>query len=274
MKKILFPTDFSAASLNAFTYALELADSLGAEIITLHVYQLPVMDYDGVPPYLLETYNVFELGNFENFKGQVPVLRNLAIEKGLEHITISNILLEGDLVYNILNTAKTENIDLIVMSTKGASGLEEVFMGTVAAKILTSAEAVVLAVPETAVFSPIKKIGYALQFSEEDRVALRKVIDTAKAIGAAVECVHVDTPDDKAKEVVVADFELLFQNDTTFHVVEGNDVESAITDFAASNNIDVLAMLSHRRGFFESLFHHSRAKKMAYHTKMPLLAFH
>jgi nucleotide-binding universal stress UspA family protein len=67
---------------------------------------------------------------------------------------------------------------------------------------------------------------------------------------------------------------LLFANEVTFHVVEASDVESAIPDFATSNGIDILAMLHHRRGFFEGLFHHSRAKKMAYHTKMPLLAFH
>ncbi|MDZ4331458.1 MAG: universal stress protein, partial [Flavobacterium sp.] len=38
MKKILFPTDFSEVSKNAFIYALKLADSIDAEIITMHVY--------------------------------------------------------------------------------------------------------------------------------------------------------------------------------------------------------------------------------------------
>lgn len=53
MKKILFPTDFSDNSNNAFVYALKLAEKLQAEVITLHVYQFPVLDssYMTVPVY-------------------------------------------------------------------------------------------------------------------------------------------------------------------------------------------------------------------------------
>jgi nucleotide-binding universal stress UspA family protein len=49
MKKILFPTDFSETSNNAFVYALQLAKNIDAEVVTLHVYELPVVDYINVP---------------------------------------------------------------------------------------------------------------------------------------------------------------------------------------------------------------------------------
>jgi len=75
MKKILFPTDFSEASINAFIYALKLADSIKGEIITLHVYDLPQVGYSNVPGVLNEIYDLIELGNFENYKDQVPFLR-------------------------------------------------------------------------------------------------------------------------------------------------------------------------------------------------------
>lgn len=274
MKRILFPTDFSKVSLNAFAYALELADTLDAEILSLHVYQLPVMDYDGVPPYLLETYNVFELGNFENFKDQVPILRTIAEQRGKDHVRISNALLEGDLVFNILETIKKENIDLVVMGTKGASGLEEVFLGTVTAKVMTSTDALVLAVPEESEFRPIRKIGFTTTFSDADRTALHHVIDIARALGAEVECFYVRTADSKVTEVRIADWELVFKGKARFSIVERDDVEQAIADFTEVYHIDVLALLNHRHGFFEGLFHHSRAKKLAYHTKVPLLALH
>jgi nucleotide-binding universal stress UspA family protein len=41
MRKILFSTDFSEVSKNAFIYTLKLADSIDAEIIAMHVYQPP-----------------------------------------------------------------------------------------------------------------------------------------------------------------------------------------------------------------------------------------
>src|SRR4051812_7903078 len=103
MKKILFPTDFSKASCNAFVYALHLAEKVGAEIITLHVYQFPVLDsnYIDVPLYQAEVYESLELNNFENFKSHIPMFHGIAKSHNLEHIRISNVLLEGDLTHNV-----------------------------------------------------------------------------------------------------------------------------------------------------------------------------
>ena len=276
MKKILFPTDFSKASLNAFRYALELANTFDAEIITLHVYELPIMDHGmefNVAPYLLETYNIFELGHFENFKGQIPLLRNLADDHNLSHIKISNILLEGDLQANILATIKEEHIDYVVMSTKGSSGLEEVFLGSTTAKIMTSTKAVVLGIPESSRFEPIKRIGFMTHFQEDEIRPLQKVIAIAKSFGARVDCLYVRI-DDKVSDVVQANWELNFKDEVTFNIIENQHVEAAILDYVQANQVNMLAMLNHKHGFFESLFHESRTRKMAYHTKVPLLALH
>ena len=43
MKKLLFPTDFSETANNAFVYALKMAKSIDAEVIVLHVYDLPTV---------------------------------------------------------------------------------------------------------------------------------------------------------------------------------------------------------------------------------------
>ena len=64
MKRILFPTDFSEVSNNAFIYALKLADSINAEIVTMHVYQYPQVNYVNVAEYLSEVDHVAELSNF------------------------------------------------------------------------------------------------------------------------------------------------------------------------------------------------------------------
>ena len=68
MKKILFPTDFSEVSNNAFVYALNLAKSFNAELIALHVYELPILHMGGLPANIKEVYDSIELENFDNFK--------------------------------------------------------------------------------------------------------------------------------------------------------------------------------------------------------------
>ena len=58
----------------------------------------------------------------------------------------------------------------------------------------------------------------------------------------------------------------------TFEVLEGNDVKKAIFDYLAANPIDIIAMLTHKRNFFEELFNFSKTKRLAYHSKTPILA--
>lgn len=91
----MFPTDFSEVSKNAFIYALKLADAIHAEIITLHVYELDSPTYLDVSIYLQDIYEYEELSDFENYKDEVPLLRNIAEENNMGHIKISNVLIKG-----------------------------------------------------------------------------------------------------------------------------------------------------------------------------------
>ncbi len=273
MKKILFPTDFSETSNNAFVYALQLAKNLNAEVITLHVYELPMVDYINVPAYLADIYETVEMSTFQNYKGQIPILRDIAAQHHLDDIKISNVLMDGDLVSTILQLIKEENIDYVVMGTKGATGLKETFLGSSTGGVMTDSKAIVLGIPEQSTYRPIKRITFTTRFRDKDRKALRKVVDFAKGFGAHVDCIYIKSPKSDVKEVVIADWKLMFsESDVTFHIIESNDVEQSILDFTEQNNTDVLAMLHYKKGFFEGLFTKSLTKKLAFHIKIPLLA--
>lgn len=148
MKKILFPTDFSDISKNAFIYALKLADVVDAEIITLHIYELDFPAYIDVSAYINLMYGVNELSDFENYRDEVPVLRAIAEKNNLSHIKFSNVLNRGNLLEEIITITKKENIDFIVMGTKGVTHLDEIFLGTVTTKVMNDSHAIVLAIPE------------------------------------------------------------------------------------------------------------------------------
>jgi nucleotide-binding universal stress UspA family protein len=78
MKKILFPTDFSPLSLNAFSYALHFAKSSNAEIIILHVYDLPIVTATIIDAtiYLNEMFEEIDLSYLESFKSKITILKN------------------------------------------------------------------------------------------------------------------------------------------------------------------------------------------------------
>jgi len=277
MKKILFPTDFSENSNNAYLYALKFAENINAKVIILHVYQYPILEsnYIDMPLYQAEVYQSLEWNDFENYKSHVPILRKIAENNNMEHIQTETILLDGDFVNTVLQTVKSENIDYIIMGTTGASGIKEFFLGSNAASVMTSTDAAVLAVPESSSYEPIRKICFTTQFNSDDFEALKEVVKVAKGFNATIDCLYVKTSDNDVDSVIIADWKLLFKDEkVTFHIVESDDVESTITDFIIMNGIDMLALLNHKRGFWESFFHTNITKKLAHHIKIPLLALH
>lgn len=275
MKRILFPTDFSDASIKAFIYALKLADAFQAEVITLHAYELPQLHYGGLPHTLKEVYDSIELESFENYKDQIPMLRDIAEKHNLGHVKISNILKHGDLIWTIKDVVKKEHIDYVVMGTKGATGLKETFLGSNAGSVVTEVNAYVITVPEESEYNGIKNIVFTTRFNEDDKKALMKVLELAKMFGAKVHCLYVKTKKTNVNDVIIQDWKFLFKDDAVeFHIIENEDVQQTILNFTNAYEIDLLAMLNYKRGFFEELFRQSLTQKLSYHLQVPLLAIH
>jgi hypothetical protein len=81
MKRILFPTDFSAT--NAFIHALQFAKIVQGELVLLHAFELPVFDNQFFPENYMMIYESVELSQFEMFKEEIPKLRAIAQEHHL-----------------------------------------------------------------------------------------------------------------------------------------------------------------------------------------------
>lgn len=275
MKKILFPTDFSEVSKNAFIYALKLAESINAEIVTMHVYQLPQANYVNVAEYLHEIYDVTELSNFENYKDEVPILRKIAESNNLDHIKISHVLILGNLVPEIKKITENENFDFVVMGTKGATGLKETFFGTIATKVMNDVKASVLAIPEHSKYHPIEKILFITQYKPEDTGSFVRVLSLSKIFHAHIDCLRVASTHHEVKDDTREDWkELVENNEVTFHSIKGEDVEGIILNFIDLHKINLIAMHVYHRNFFEKLFEISLSKKLAFHINVPILAIH
>jgi nucleotide-binding universal stress UspA family protein len=275
MEKILFPTDFSETANNAFVYVLEMAKAFNAEVIVLHVYNLPPVSYEGYPIYVAEVFETIELSKFENMKDQIPYLRKIAEEHQLDSIKMSHVLEEGDLVNVINRIAKKEKIDLIVMGTEGASGLKEAFLGSNTGSVIESVPITLLSVPNKVKFSPINKIAFTTRFRAKDHKALLQVVDFANRVNAKVKCLYVRTADSDIEETKIDKWREDFKNDPVeFIIIPDNDIEGTIFEFLDSEKIDILAMLTYKHSFFQELFRTSFTKKLSYHSEIPILVFH
>lgn len=275
MKKILFPTDFSEVSKNAFIYALKLAESINAEIVTMHVYQLPQANYVNVSEYLHEIYDVTELSNFENYKDEVPILRKIAEANHLDHIKMSHVLILGSLVPEIKKITENEAFDFVVMGTKGATGIKETFFGTIATKVMNDVKALILAVPEHCKYHPIEKILFITQYKSEDTGSFVRVLSLSNFFQAHIDCLRVEAKQQETKKDSREEWgKLLDQHDVVFHSIKGDDVEGVILNFIDLNKINLIAMHVYHKNFLEKLFEISLSKKLAFHINVPILAIH
>ena len=275
MKKILFPTDFSPAADHAFIYALKLAKQIDAEITTLHCYELPALKGSHLPRTMREVYDSMNLEEFENYRDNVPHLRKIAEEAGLESVNISHIMQEGEAIYNIVRTARNEKVDLIVMGTTGASGLKKIFLGSVAAEVMENAPCPVLAIPKKAMFDgEIDRIAFATDYKEEEIKALHWLANWPAIKGADIHCVHIDLQhlEGLARRMVTFSKNFTEYRHLRFDVVDHTHFEKAITEFLDAKQIDMLAMVIHHRNFFKELFGYSHTKALAYHLTTPILA--
>ncbi|ESU25804.1 hypothetical protein FLJC2902T_29940 [Flavobacterium limnosediminis JC2902] len=273
MKKILFPTDFSKTADNAFVYVLNLAKAYDAEVVVLHTFVLPNLAYTQIPQNLMTVYESMEINQFENFKDYVPHLRELAEKHNMNTVKMSHVLKHGDLLENIKGIIKEEHIDLVVMGTKGATGLEKVFLGSNTGNAIANLSVPVLAVPEEAEFIRIKNIGFTTKFSERDNVSLMKVINFATMFRAVVKCLTVKTDDFDVSDERMEYWKKNFKSEPVeFILVSHNDVKQTVLDFVDNRDIDILVMSSRKRNFFEDLFTRSFAQKLSYHIKKPILS--
>ena len=142
-KRILHPSDFSRASSAAFAKALELAKDNRAELVVLHVFTLPlpiVAEDSYIPP---DVYQQIEISTRAWATKRLDKLLAKAKQAG---VRARVLLLEGTPHDRILRAARSNRADLIVIGTHGRTGLARLFLGSVAARVLSTATCPVMTV--------------------------------------------------------------------------------------------------------------------------------
>jgi len=276
MKKILYPTDFSDTAENAFIYALQVADTLGASVITVHAFDRPDISNFNLPGVLRDVYDSIDLDEFENYEDEIPLLRDIASDNGYYHVPMVHVLEEGAPVSAILRTANTNKADLIVMGATGAGRMESFFFGTISGKVLEEAHCPVIVVPSEAKFDGlIDHIAVAVNFKPEDALLVEQLRKFRDQMSSQIHIVHVDTNNDASSEEKMKAFCEAWQTDKriTSHCLKNKDINAGLQTFIQEQKMDLLAMLSHSRNWIDEIFHQNRAKSLTFAHTVPLMVY-
>lgn len=278
MKHILVPTDFSDQANYAVEFAAKLGQAIGAEITLLHVVvdgTLPTVNYTGEVALPDMQDRLFVMKLIEKGKEE---LRTLASRPDLEGLNIHTELHVGDIYYGVKDIISEKNIDLVVMGTKGASGFEELIIGSNAERVVRHAKCPVLTIHERPANMEIKNIVYANALEEPDHTCAGIVNDIQKAFGARVHVVRVNTPNnfktDHATSPILE--QIAAQSgfsDFETHIYNDASEEEGILNFASKVDADLIVMATHGRTGLAHLLSGSLAESVVNHTHRPVLTY-
>lgn len=150
IKKVLVPIDFSDYSKSALKYAVNFAKSFNADIILVYVVE-PVI----YPPDFSMGQIAMPSINSEWDDRAKDELQKLAKNEITDIKNTKTIIKTGKPFVEIVETAKEENVDLIIIATHGRSGVEHILFGSTAEKVVRKAPCPVLTLRE-----PIKGFDY------------------------------------------------------------------------------------------------------------------
>lgn len=143
LNRILVPTDFSEFSRPALDYACAIAARFESELHLLHVTPDPAMMVPEAAAFSVESMQAQAEAQTKEARKQLAEIPGGGWDNGRP---ITREVRTGAAFLEILDYARTQNIDLIVIGTHGRSGLMHVLMGSVAEKIVRKAPCPVLTV--------------------------------------------------------------------------------------------------------------------------------
>lgn len=259
--KILFPTDFSENAQLACDTAVDIVKKAQGELVVMHSYDLPYSDRS-------MTISLMEVMR-ENAQKNMADFAETLKDKGIKYTTKVEM---GNPIRLIKSLSAELDIDMVVMGTKGASGLEEVLLGSNAASCIQNTDVPVLVIPPRHKLENFGKVILATDMAFEDPAPLRDLKRFLSLYPATLEVLYIQDGSEISKDARQMLEQELEGIEYHLSILHGKNVEKEIITRAESSNAQLISAVHRHYGFFEGLFHSSVTAKLAYHSSIPLLA--
>lgn len=272
MKKILVPIDFSEESQNALDLAVQLARKASAQIELLHVFDDTLgqsFNTTGEMELVSSSFdNAYFIKLVEKVKRDIKAL--IQNDANMDVDIIENLKI-GSIFQHIVDIVDRKKIDLIVMGSKGASGIKELLVGSNTEKVIRYAKCPVLVVKEKTNLASIKKLLFASDLVTEQKGLIDELKNIIKLLDLELTIVKINT-----HHRWLSNDELLHQLEefTTkydlecehLEIFEDSYIEDGVIRFAEKENVDIIAMGTHGRTGVAHMIAGSVAENLANHA--------
>lgn len=272
MKNVLVPTDFSENCDKAAELGIKMAKLYDAEIHFFHLMKTPVgwvkLDKEK------EKWHPETLKQIGSAKFRLKDLERKAEREGLRCRTFLEF--DGGLA-NILKHSGNFHHDFIVTGSSGTKeGIREL-LGSNVEKIVRQSDVPVIVVKEEEVSFPFKDIAFVSDFLVDVSKAFRQVVSIAEKCGAHIHLLRINTETDfnsiEQGLSPIKDFLKKFPelDNLSMNVFNEPSVEAGINNFLKYKNADLIAMCTHGRTGFLSLFSKSITEGVANRSGLPVM---
>ena len=279
MKNILLPTDFSENSWNAIAYALKFFEKTSCTFYLLHVNALSYIAASD-SPYITDKDFVENTFTKPAKKQLKTLLKRIETEfpdsQNHHFLTLTDY---DFFVESVRNHVLEKKIDMIVMGTKGASGLKKVIVGSNAADVIKKVKCPTLVVPEDAQFVDLDEIAFPTDYLLTYGVRLLKPLYNILEIhNSSLQVVHITNKlaelgiEQQDNKDLLSEYFNKFR--TKFYNLSNKNVEDAIECFVQSRDVKMMAMVAKNVNYFQRILFHNKIEEITYHTSIPFLVMH
>jgi nucleotide-binding universal stress UspA family protein len=276
MKTILVPYDFSKEANYAFEFAIELAKRTKNKLMLLHIIELPspqsFSTIGEVGAFNSGSTQVFMIELVEKRKQQMAALEE---EFKDEAFKFETKIVFGNPFAGISKEIVDAKADIVIMGSKGSSGMEEVLVGSNTEKVVRHATCPVITIKGPVSVDNISKVVFASNFEGISSEVIDRLKAAVNTIDAEIHLVKINTPSmfestrtslEKMKSFV-EDFEI---EATSMQVYNSTSEEEGILEFADDINADMIAMSTHGRTGFLHLLSGSIAEDVVNAAQRPV----
>lgn len=278
MKKILVPTDFSTEAGYALEVAALIAKKTGAEIELLNVIDAPYSAV-GVGGEIMPAEISIDQKAIQKMADSIKTkLKNIADDKKYKGIKIK-YKVDIDRINNrITEEIVNEKVDLLIMGSKGSSGIDEFLIGSNTEKVVRLAKCPVLVVKHKHIAFDIKNIVFASDFTnlKDMGVVVKKLQAFAAVFGSKIHFLRINTPTsfDNNRTIMkqMDEFSKKYKLTATSKNIYCDIMEEdGIVMFASEHKMDMIAIATHGRRGLAHVLSGSVAEDVVNHSIKPVL---
>ena len=268
---ILLPTDFSDNAWSAAMYAFQLYKEEPCTFYFLHAW---TFSNSLSRTYITSSY-------IDTLKDDSVVhlkeLLDLAdINRTNDEHNFKTIFSTESLLDAIETAVKSQNINLVIMGTKGASGVGEFLFGSNTVNIVSKMKLCpILIVPDAFEFVKPKQIAFPTDYNHFYGEELDQIKQVCKLYNSKIRVFHINAKSNLTEKqnynLAMLKAYLEDHKHSCHWMIDYDKKEHAIKDFIKEFNINILAMITYEHSFFEDIIKEPVVKKIGLHPTIPFL---